>query len=502
MLSPVAALFACIDLQGRVASPSLPSSSAMEDLDGIDAALSVASSNIPIWNAPAKILQSTIFRTLTLRGVQRLGENIFGAMFIVACLQAMVTLAQYRTNPMGQLIAPPGLTHGVALPSESTTLNESKELLIKQVEEDVEVDASLVNKTKSSTATSRYTRIINRINRWLVLAIPWVSRKFGFVMTRNTHLFHVGLIFTLAGFFDIPNRWNLKGNAKIVAKTDVVATDTTFQRVVVIGDSLAVGMGTVNIFDKEKDNSVPYSKIENVKDDFGPGPVFPRALAETLATHSQASVQWRSAGVDGGDAAHIQHFCLDIIEEEVANGRFPDVVVILCGMNDLKNYISNPFRYPGPRTFRTRLKGLIAEIKKLAPNTKVVLPSVPTQMFRKNSPLNVIPLNFFLDTIVGFWDSQKKLVADLFPSRDVMYFFVTPGEVFDWYKVIEEEADAQEGGDSLIAADGIHPNAKCYAMWASSLGKKLLAAVNCKPRLHGTLPTLSLPQNHSNSVHT
>merc|ERR1711990_389357 len=123
-------------------------------------------------------------------------------------------------------------------------------------------------------------------------------------------------------------------------------------------------------------------------------------------------------------------------------------------------------------------------------------------MFRKNSPLNVIPLNFFLDTIVGFWDSQKKLVADLFPSRDVMYFFVTPGEVFDWYKVIEEEADAQEGGDSLIAADGIHPNAKCYAMWANSLGKKLLAAVNCKPRLHGTLPTLSLPQNHSNSVHT
>ena len=189
----------------------------------------------------------------------------------------------------------------------------------------------------------------------------------------------------------------------------------------------------------------------------------------------------QSLGLQG--RVTISHvFCLGMIEEEVSRGRPPDVVVILCGINDLKYFVSNPFGSAGgPRTFRARLKGLIEKIKRLSPNTKVVLPSVPAQMFHKNSPLNIFPLNFFLDTIVGFWDSQKKLVADLFPSSDVLYLGVSPAEIFEWYQFEDaEHTQRVKEETSLIAADGIHPNAKCYALWANSLGKKLIAAVNGK----------------------
>ena len=255
-------------------------------------------------------------------------------------------------------------------------------------------------------------------------------------MARNTHLFHLGFIVSLAGLFDVPNRWFLVGknnnndnkNAADLEESSFFSTTTIsrhrqqqqqqqapqlVERLIVIGDSLAIGMGSVDVFDAEKNNSVPYCRIENLKKNhLGPSPVFPRVLAETLANKqtNNVSVHWRSAGVDGGDVQFIKDFCLGVIQEEVDQGRPPDVVLILCGINDLKYYIANPLSSPGPRAFKARLKDLIENIKELAPNTKVVLPSVPVQMIHKNSPLNIFPLNFFLDTIVGFWDSQSTYI--------------------------------------------------------------------------------------------
>ena len=103
-------------------------------------------------------------------------------------------------------------------------------------------------------------------------------------------------------------------------------------------------------------------------------------------------------------------------------------------------------------------------------------------MFHRNSPLNIFPLNFFLDSVVGFWDSQKKLVADLFPSENVVYMGVGPREVFEWYSLTKRKKGSRDDPSdtpideedfSLISADGVHPNARFYALWASSLGKKL-----------------------------
>jgi lysophospholipase L1-like esterase len=240
---------------------------------------------------------------------------------------------------------------------------------------------------------------------------------------------------------------------------------------------LGVGLGTVEVFDKNKNSTLPKYRIEHVIDDHpvsghhlgvekAASPEFPSAFARTLATLRQAPVSWRSAGVDGGTVEDIVKFCFGVIQEETDQGRPPDVVVILCGINDLKQFLTNPFGGYSARAFRNSLTELIADIRRLSPGCKVILPGIPTQMFHKNSPLNIFPLAFFLDTIVGFFDSQKKLVADCFPSKDVMYSGLSAGDISDWYKTESMP---------LIAVDGVHPTKRCYALWAAAMATDLCA---------------------------
>jgi hypothetical protein len=81
------------------------------EVQGIDAIASSLAS-LPI-STPANILHSGLVGSMSLRGVQKAGENIFAAMLIIAFLQAFVAMVQYRTNPIGQLIAPPGYVESV-----------------------------------------------------------------------------------------------------------------------------------------------------------------------------------------------------------------------------------------------------------------------------------------------------------------------------------------------------------------------------------------------------
>lgn len=465
--------------------------------------------------------------------MRHMGENLLAAMLVVAAVQATIALIQYRTNPSGQLIAPPGLTIGVATPHKiiKRASNQSDSIRPEQMPFSPSLLLAFFRKNAQNSAhtitegVSRYAKSIHNINRWLVLLIPYASRQLGFILQSYNHLFHLGVVISLAGLFDIPTRWfhfleehtpalKRRPQTETPPKASKIGAlrfpsipgtsqneDAVVKRVVVIGDSLAVGLGVINLFDSSKKYTAPFHRIENVhkkgmsqSDDGAPGPVFPRALAETLADHYQTKVHWRSAGVDGGDTEHIKEHCLEVIAEEVQQGRPPDTVVILCGVNDLKYFVSNPLVNPGPTAFRRRLRQLIAEILALAPNTQIVLPMFPTQMFRANSPLNIFPLNFFLDAIVGFWDSQKRLVADRYPSPNVLYVGLRPNEIMQWYRQSKDDDEQYKngGGDGdtsgilirtdrvkdqeLIAADGIHPNARCYSLWAKSLGDKIVEA--------------------------
>lgn len=75
------------------------------------------------------------------------------------------------------------------------------------------------------------------------------------------------------------------------------------------------------------------------------------------------------------------------------------------------------------------------------------------------------------------------MVADALPS-EIMYFEIEPSEVFDWH---EFEDGIDHHGSTLLAADGVHPNAKCYGLWANSLGTKIAKSIDTigsKEKLH------------------
>lgn len=456
--------------------------------------------------------------------VQHVGENIFAAALVVAVLQAAVAMFTYASNPIGTLVIPPGLTIGVEVPVPSTCFDsitmaeipstsgelnpedwglqeneqekkgfsglielfnpncygdgESKPQIKDVVQEKIKATASMMQ--------SRYARFINRANRMLPVLLPFLTRNLSALLIQNAHLFHIGFITALIKIFDFPTRFIQRRNIN-VHNDDIIAgslprskTIEELSRVCVIGDSLAVGLGSVNAFDVK--GPQPYYRIEHLTPtdvsklntstpileiDKDQPPEFPRAFARSLASHRNAPVSWRSAGVDGGTVNHISEFCKGVVEEEVAKNSPPDVVVIICGANDLKAFIAHPMDGNSARRFRNNLTKLIVDIRKLSPGTKIILPALPTQVFHKNSPLNVFPLGMFIDTIAGFWDSQKKLVADQFPSDDVMYAGVSAADVRDWY--------AKE--DTLISADGVHPNRQCYALWAKTVVDKFCDAL-------------------------
>jgi len=186
-------------------------------------------------------------------------------------------------------------------------------------------------------------------------------------------------------------------------------------------------------------------------------PVFPQFLARTLSSRLQKNVSWQSSGVIGGDIDAIRRECLFIIQEQSKSGFPPDTVIVLCGMNDMKKMLFNPFS-TSAYSFRQKLITLVKEIRQLAPNANIVLPAIPS--IRNESILNVFPMVFFLERVIRFWDLQKQYVADELPM--VVTYIDRPTENFGGQQLIDG-----------ISADGVHPNSLGYSKWAEFMGHAL-----------------------------
>lgn len=483
----------------------------------------------------ANLVSITFWTNLTT-ALQRFGENMFLALIFVALIQGGIAVFQYRNNPSGELMIPPGPTVGEELPelksakyqrtfssasAISSSLRSGDQISISEdvrsLSKNGDQATSSSSSSSSDTSQNDGSRLLQRVNRLMVILVPWLVGRASFIFQRNSHLLHIGSILTLTSVFDVPQSFlqGLRGRSNSTTSTtiaeDLSLSKGDHEHVIVIGDSLAVGLGTVDRYDRNKTNDIPFRRIENneetnLQPGGDPGPAFPQAFAKTLAQRLQKRVTWRSAGVDGGDVPNIRKYCLTVIEEEVRQDRVPDVVVLLCGANDMKYFVSNPFqRSNWPRAFRSKLTSLLEEIRELAPYTTIVLPAFPTQMFHRNSPLNVFPLGLLLDSAVGFFDSQKKFVADSFPSEGVFYLGLSPREVGRWYHDNDEQPEsvdlfdvqttmanllheiesydeknpsADPGSITLIASDGVHPNARCYTKWATAIGEELVAIVS------------------------
>jgi len=268
-------------------------------------------------------------------------------------------------------------------------------------------------------------------------------------------------------------------------------------RVLVIGDSLAIGIGCIEQFSK-KSHSLPPTLVENTeaKSYLRQGPVFPQVLARTLSRHFQLPVQWRSAGVDGGDVDDIRSFCLDVVKQECTQGV--DIVVVLFGMNDLKRLLpDNPFRLSSFKQimpdvgalsqFRNGIEMLLSDIRSHAPNAVVVFPELPFQT-------NIFPLGLMMDGLVGVWERLKKMVVK--GRSNTMYLELDAKEISDLYSnaksygtlekalidehglsMIEEHDDIVDD-NPLLSPDGVHPNKKLYQKWAEIVGRKLYVRIH------------------------
>ncbi len=433
------------------------------------------------------------FVQLTSR-LQRFGETSFVAAIILSMIQAAVALHQYRSNPSGELIFPQGLTFGIEEPSGDSspntypwntdwrggniTLSTSPIEKWRALNEDA--NHLFLEQNANHKKLRAYRLSLFKLNRMLVLLFPWIARRINYLLIKNSHLFHIFFIISLASVFDF---WHPRPRDQIIhpfkSLPSIVSVKQNEEReykVVVIGDSLAIGIGCDERRDTNKNQTTPKYRVEKLSMDSKPdidgsSPVFPRVFAKTLSTRLKRRVRWRSAGVDGGDVDDINRFCTGVIQEESEQNMSPDIVVILCGINDLKKAVSNPFKSKSARGFRASMENLINSIRQYAPDASILFPALPVQLFHKNSIVNILPLSFFLDTIIGFWDSQKKMVADNSPSN-VIYVGLTAREILNWYDRSHGDEAEDATVTALIANDGVHPNSRCYGKWASSVANK------------------------------
>ena len=480
--------------------------------------------------------------------LQRAGETLLAALFLLSIMQAMVALYQYRYDARGQLVFPDGLTVGkedfYADNQRMDIVNKPDDVLSEEVSEDDAWDAvaeesgedtaTVFNRTDTQSTIaasidkvniSWATQFIKKLNKSLVLLLPWITRNVHNILTKNTHLFHIGFIVfildsLLPFIFDREEKEMVDSDkltssshldssvASLLQKIDTQALlddGKESLNLLVLGDSLGIGTGCVEKFDVSKDNSVPMALIENTSVPNQPsstkeakslqGPVFPQVLARTLSYHFQRPVQWRSAGVDGGDVGDIRTYCMDIVAEESSkhNGNI-DFVVVLFGMNDLKKMLSvNPIQHllngskdkqdGASNHFRCGMESLLSDINAHAKDALVVFPALPIQPFHKNSIINIFPLGFLVDSAVGLWERQKKIAAG--SNRNGIYVDLKTEEISQWYastrehngntddcfQIIEDYEDINSG--LLLSADGVHPNKRMYAEWANLVGHKL-----------------------------
>jgi hypothetical protein len=71
----------------------------------------------------------------------------------------------------------------------------------------------------------------------------------------------------------------------------------------VIGDSLTVGMGSVEVFDPLKNKTIQQNTATGIS-------------SRTFSSQFQQPIHWRNGGVDGGEVNDVRKYCMDIVRQE------------------------------------------------------------------------------------------------------------------------------------------------------------------------------------------
>ena len=401
--------------------------------------------------------------------IKRAGQAL-AAIVVFSVVQGLMLLHKYRFDARGQLKYPDGLTLG----NEDYDDNGNTEQEERVIETSIDDD-----KRRGTNSFS----ILDSLLPYFITANEGSCSESA--ASRNPNSSNTQ--------YTIPSLLRKLNSAKNNAATkDPI-------RVLVIGDSLAIGVGCIEQFVATKrSHSLHPTLIENTeaKSYLRQGPVFPQVLARTLSRHFQLPVQWRSAGVDGGDVDDIRSYCLDVVKQECTQGV--DIVVVLFGMNDLKRLLpDNPFQLvPGKQKlqdvgalsqFRNGIEMLLSDIRSTAPGAVIVLPELPFQT-------KILPFGLMINVLLGVWERLKRMVVK--GRSNAMYLELDAKEISDLYSnsksygtlekalidehglcMIEECDDDDVDDNPLLSPDGVHPNKKLYQKWAEIVGRKMYVRI-------------------------
>jgi lysophospholipase L1-like esterase len=294
----------------------------------------------------------------------------------------------------------------------------------------------------------------------------------------------------------------------------------------VIGDSLVTGVGASD-------------------EAFGFGPVLPRVLAERLADITGLTIEWRSFGKKAADVRAIREEVVplaraahrDLSDEKENAAAFPsrgaeiaeiiasderdlkpkplsaskqrsftqppDVVVLLCGVNDFKH----AFGGRTPEAFRRELRSAVRDVRaafaavddetknvEMSDDFVIVLPGMPMQLVTAFPP----PLSLAAVAAGDAWDEQKRRVAAEDSGEDAL-FSGDAGPRFS-ERVAEKSKNKKRTtvfvpkpsaafmrsvfGDRarLTAEDGVHPNEWGYAAWAHHIAGEVAEVLRARRR--------------------
>lgn len=163
---------------------------------------------------------------------------------------------------------------------------------------------------------------------------------------------------------------------------------------------------------------------------------WPQLLADDLTTNGIATTLVANPGKTGWTTQQAIDYELPVLQ-----ASDPDFVTILLGVNDYVQGVSTD-------TFQQHFQLILDQSIALVGANHVVVLTIPdytvtpTGQHFGDPVTHVIGIQKFNDIIKQLAADQSVQVIDLFPTSQAM------------------ETDA-----TLVAADGLHPSAKAYAVW-------------------------------------
>ena len=185
-------------------------------------------------------------------------------------------------------------------------------------------------------------------------------------------------------------------------------------KLLMLGDSLVAGVGN---------------------DDLSSSPVLPQMIAKVLSKKYKADVEWFSSGVVGGTVVDLRKKVLPKIQQTMHSDHFVSketehgtvlieknehieyVVVIICGLNDWKDFFIHFPTGLWPSKFRNQLTTLVNEIEttssEIGSPCRIFLPNLPLVCIKGDPTyiMGVKPLTYFVDLFCYIWDSQKEYLS-------------------------------------------------------------------------------------------